>query len=836
MQSGTLVFSVDANEGAARTGKATVKDNEGKVEPITLTFEQDPFIAVSSVLVTPESAELEVGETLTLTVTVLPAEATDKTVRWATDNESVATVSEEGVVSAKAEGMATITAMAGEKAASCEITVKSSGYKRVRGILMELYKALDGPNWKKQENWGTDADLRKWAGVSISAAPNQYGFTISLIFNNMGLKGEIPACIGDLGDILSVFSIYAEPGVTGTFPVSFSKLVNLESLYIQGTSLTSLPDIFTDLTKLSSVVFSNNPHLTGPLPESLGSSPVLSTFSISSNTFTGGIPESWVRLVDFMYVGNNCLTGKVAPFFQNDDEAKKFVSNGNLWQKDGYGFDISEVEIPGNNCWPENVNGGQKMVQDLNGNTFSFEDVIKKNRYTVYISWSPWDPYSRRMMPELKNLYDSCHHDGLEIIATVQLDKDGDPWKDNDAQRKAAQDRGFDQWYNFSWWDVSKGMAFLNAVPTAEVYDSNGHILFSSFNSYPDPVRNRFGKTASQDLIPFLERLLSPEIYTSKDYSKDGEVLTLQTATKGKGINVVFIGDAYTDRDMESGGRYETVMNQSMEAFFAIEPYKSFRDRFNVYAVKVVSPNGKVGSGYSTALETSFGYGSEIYCNTDKSEGYALKVPSITSTENLLTFVIVNDPDYKGMALMSRSMLSGIAFVTTEGNDPDWFGNTIRHESGHAFGFLADEYASYEELIPASKMEEYTDLYNQFGWYSNVDFTNDPEKVHWSAFLSDDRYKNETGIYEGGFYYTKGVFRPSDNSMMRDNLEYFNAPSRWAIYKRIMELSGETASFDKFLEYDAVNRGKAKASAARPPLKSAANRPVKHSAPPVVVP
>ena len=48
--------------------------------------------------------------------------------------------------------------------------------------------------------------------------------------------------------------------------------------------------------------------------------------------------------------------------------------------------------------------------------------------------------------------------------------------------------------------------------------------------------------------------------------------------------------------------------------------------------------------------------------------------------------------------------------------------------------------------------------------------------------------------------------RPSHDSMMNHNAEYYNAPSRWAIYKRIMELSGETASFDKFLEYDAVNR------------------------------
>ena len=44
--------------------------------------------------------------------------------------------------------------------------------------------------------------------------------------------------------------------------------------------------------------------------------------------------------------------------------------------------------------------------------------------------------------------------------------------------------------------------------------------------------------------------------------------------------------------------------------------------------------------------------------------------------------------------------------------------------------------------------------------------------------------------------------------MMNLNVEYYNAPSRWAIYKRIMELSGEDCSFEKFLEYDAVNRGK----------------------------
>ena len=126
MQSGTLVFQVDANKGEARTGKATVKDNEGKVDPITLIFEQAPHIAVSSVLVTPETAELEIGETLALTATVLPEDATDKTVTWESDKPEIASVSKDGVVTAVAEGTANITVKAGEKTASCVVMVVPS--------------------------------------------------------------------------------------------------------------------------------------------------------------------------------------------------------------------------------------------------------------------------------------------------------------------------------------------------------------------------------------------------------------------------------------------------------------------------------------------------------------------------------------------------------------------------------------------------------------------------------------------------------------------------------------------------------------------------------------
>ena len=117
-------------------------------------------------------------------------------------------------------------------------------------------------------------------------------------------------------------------------------------------------------------------------------------------------------------------------------------------------------------------------------------------------------------------------------------------------------------------------------------------------------------------------------------------------------------------------------------------------------------------------------------------------------------------------------------------------------------------------------------MYSQYGWFPNIDFTNDPGKVKWSAFLSDERYKDEVGILEGGGgYYTEGVYRPSVNSMMNHEVEYYNAPSRWAIYQRIMKLSGEECSFEKFLEYDAVNRNKVKEAAARPPLEAAGTPP-----------
>ena len=311
-------------------------------------------------------------------------------------------------------------------------------------------------------------------------------------------------------------------------------------------------------------------------------------------------------------------------------------------------------------------------------------------------------------------------------------------------------------------------------------------------------------------------------------------MITVQKAKTGKGINLVFMGDAYTDKDVNSG-EYERLMRFAQDEFFQIEPYKSFKDRFNIYIVKVVSKNGKTGPGYTTALGTQFVNGSATSGNDSKVYEYALKVPGISSKNNLTVAVMVNSIYHGGVATMSESQQSGIGYYSSNGNDSEAFGITLRHETGgHAFAFLADEYVyHYDTAIPQAAITEGNRLYNKCGWYSNIDFTNDPKKIRWADFLSDSRYKDEVGIIEGANTYGKGIYRPSQNSMMNQNMEYFNAPSRWAIYKRIMTLSGETPTFSKFLSYDSVNRGKIPANA--PATRSAGDNWVPTN-PPIVTP
>ena len=104
---------------------------------IVLSCEKVPEeVAVSSISLGQTTAEMLIGETVQLTATILPSNATDKSVTWASSKQSVATISNNGLITAIAEGQSTITASSGGKSATCQVTV-SSGFVAVVSISID---------------------------------------------------------------------------------------------------------------------------------------------------------------------------------------------------------------------------------------------------------------------------------------------------------------------------------------------------------------------------------------------------------------------------------------------------------------------------------------------------------------------------------------------------------------------------------------------------------------------------------------------------------------------------------------------------------------------------
>lgn len=133
-------------------------------------------IPVESITLNKTELSLVKGTTETLTATVLPTMATDKTVTWESSDTAVATV-ENGVVTAVAAGNATITAKAGEKTATCAVTVtnpSNSGSSSGGGGSSTPRYAVTVPD--KTENGSlsvTPKNAKKGSDVTITATPDK---------------------------------------------------------------------------------------------------------------------------------------------------------------------------------------------------------------------------------------------------------------------------------------------------------------------------------------------------------------------------------------------------------------------------------------------------------------------------------------------------------------------------------------------------------------------------------------------------------------------------------------------------------------------------------------
>lgn len=295
---------------------------------------------------------------------------------------------------------------------------------------------------------------------------------------------------------------------------------------------------------------------------------------------------------------------------------------------------------------------------------------------------------------------------------------------------------------------------------------------------------------------------------------EEDEGITLQTHSKGKGINLVFLGDGF-DAENISNGDYLRVMKEQMERFFDIEPYHTYRDYFNVSTAIAVSPESGIGTVNTircTKFETTFAGGVGLRGNYSAIFNYAMKV-SLVDESNLnqsLIIVTPNTIDYGGITEMWEDG-SAIAFCPlSEDTYPYDARGIIQHEAGgHGFGKLGDEYIYHNGFIEFCCPLDFAALnYGKaLGWYENLSLTGKMHEVPWSHFIFDDRYSDVVDIYEGGFMHSRGVFRSEQNSCMNNNISYYNAISREAIVKRIMEYAGESYSFEKFVENDKRDAG-----------------------------
>jgi hypothetical protein len=678
-----------------------------------------------------------------------------------------------------------------------------------RKALIEFYQAMDGDNWPEsyKTNWCSDRPIWEWAGVN-NLHSNLFPWVADI--NIQGIESlsprQIPDCISRMG------------------PINFCWLSD-------NNFNGCIPDFFGNNYSLIDLTLTSN-KLTGPFPksmENLGRMPSFSTLNLELNSFEGTLPEELiVPLMDKLdglnlRLDRNYYSGKVPESISNHSKFRDFWPSLLIQEKGD--IDLSELTIP----------APVFSFKDVNGNTISLDEIYKNNKYTLLYKWGWWCPWSELYNQLLIPAYLGYKEKGLEIIG-LHIAQD---MEKEEVELKEYVKNHSIPWNNvlFGEWNYVDGRvkdetAVINwtlTTPELLLVDQNGNVVFSSYMD--EKGKYQAGTLYRNQLFSYLEEHLGKidyNFYTSTDYSKDGEVSTFQTATIGQGIDLVFVGEAFTDKDLEEGV-FDQRMTEALDQFFKFEPYSSLRDRFNVYAVKAVSANAEFFGNATHAIDE----------DVSKALEYASKVTTLIPNRPMHVIVVYNNSNGKRSYC---NMMEDNSFVCFS---MDGVSNILNHEAGgHGIGKLFDEYVEQgnESLsLPDENKNELENQWTTLGWGANVDWRSDPTEVKWSKFISDARYADEKiGVYEGSYLYQFGAYRPTENSMMRYNDIPFNAPSREEIYKRVMkESEGDSWIYDyeTFVAFDAaghaqfVNSLKSNARTRGEELPKV--KPLQRTAPPV---
>jgi hypothetical protein len=228
-------------------------------------------------------------------------------------------------------------------------------------------------------------------------------------------------------------------------------------------------------------------------------------------------------------------------------------------------------------------------------------------------------------------------------------------------------------------------------------------------------------------------------------------------------VDLAFIAEGYTVNEM---GKFRDDVKKMADFLFAEAPFSDFKNKFNIWAVEAISQESGTdipGENIyvNTALNSSF-YTFDLarYLTTldiKTVNDYAAAVPH----DNII--VLINSNRYGGGGVYNY--YSG----TTTGNELS--PKVFIHEFGHGFAGLADEYYSsavtYDEFYPL----------NVEPWEPNIT-TRVNFESKWKKMIasdiplptpSEEKFKNITGLFEGGGYSAKGIYRPEQDCRMKSN-------------------------------------------------------------------
>lgn len=223
-----------------------------------------------------------------------------------------------------------------------------------------------------------------------------------------------------------------------------------------------------------------------------------------------------------------------------------------------------------------------------------------------------------------------------------------------------------------------------------------------------------------------------------------------QAADTSRCIHIAFVAEGYTADEMD---HYLDHCRQAIGSLFHHEPFKSMQDRFQIIALKSASRESGTsepskGIWKNTALGSHFDtFYSDRYLTTLHLKRLH-DLLSGTPYEHII--ILVNTEHYGGGGIYNSYNLS-----YTGGKN---FLPVVVHEFGHSFGGLGDEYA-YGNDDP-------TYFEDHEPWEPNLT-TKATAFIKWENLIQEGK----AGLYEGGGYLEKGVWRGAENCRMRTNEE-----------------------------------------------------------------